>query len=86
MNCEWCGCLLPEEYHPHCKQCGGPRKAARDDSPDSTDDSTYYSQVAWFDYSPYRETGEYCYYGPLIDRSCEAIWERYAALIRRGEY
>ena len=27
MNCEYCGCLLPDEYHPNCKQCGGPRKA-----------------------------------------------------------
>ena len=30
MNCEYCGCLLPDEWHPNCKQCGGPRKAARD--------------------------------------------------------
>ena len=29
MNCGYCGCLLPDEYHPNCKQCGGPRKAAR---------------------------------------------------------
>jgi len=29
-GCEYCGCLLPDEYHPNCKQCGGPRKAARD--------------------------------------------------------
>ena len=28
MNCGYCGCLLPDEYHPNCKQCGGPRKAA----------------------------------------------------------
>ena len=30
MNCTYCGCLLPDEYHPNCKQCGGPRKAARE--------------------------------------------------------
>ena len=30
MNCSYCGCLLPDEYHPNCKQCGGPRKKARE--------------------------------------------------------
>ena len=33
MNCEYCGCLLSDEWHPNCKQCGGPRKAAREDTP-----------------------------------------------------
>ena len=28
-QCEYCGCALPAEYHPSCKVCGGPRKAAR---------------------------------------------------------
>ena len=26
MNCEYCGCALPDEWRPNCKQCGAPRK------------------------------------------------------------
>lgn len=26
MNCEYCACALPDEWHPNCKQCGAPRK------------------------------------------------------------
>ena len=61
MNCSYCGCLLPDEYHPNCKQCGGPRKAATEC--DFSDSSTYYSPAAYFDYPFYEETGEYTYGG-----------------------
>ena len=42
MNCGYCGCLLPDEYHPNCKQCGGPRKAARE--------NRCLPSYTWFDY------------------------------------
>ena len=33
MNCGYCGCALPSEWHPNCSQCGGPTKEPRIDSP-----------------------------------------------------
>lgn len=29
MNCDYCGCLLPKEYTPNCRQCGAPRQAPK---------------------------------------------------------
>ena len=55
MNCGYCGCLLPDEYRPNCKQCGGPRKAAKE--------NRYVPSYTWFDYPTYEKTGEYAYGG-----------------------
>jgi len=33
MNCDYCGCLLPKEYTPNCRQCGAPRKYVVRDLP-----------------------------------------------------
>ena len=41
-QCEYCGCALPPEYHPNCKVCGGPRKAATKDR--------YLPPCTWVDY------------------------------------
>ena len=26
MNCGYCGCILPRQYAPNCRECGAPRK------------------------------------------------------------
>ena len=48
MNCEHCGCLLPDEYHPNCKQCGGWRKVAREEV--SRETRFVSSSLAWLDF------------------------------------
>ena len=52
MNCGYCGCLLPDEYHPNCKQCGGPRKAAREET---SKQRPYYFEGAPYYCVPERE-------------------------------
>ena len=97
MNCEHCGCLLPDEYHPNCKQCGGWRKATR------VKDENFHvsSSVAWIDLEHSADYGEGIHDDPLapvvgetmatywdrhcaaaVDNSLEAAWERIKEAVR----
>ena len=83
MNCGYCGCLLPDEYHPNCKVCGGPRKAAKDSG-----FADAYARLLLALTTPpplvvcqppvvqYYVDGEYVFTPPAVDNSLEAAWER----------
>ena len=59
MNCEWCGCLLPDKWHPNCRQCGAPRKEPpRFDQirfPDSLED--FFPDASGTELKPHEESG-----------------------------
>ena len=57
MNCGYCGCLLPDEYHPNCKVCGGPRKAVTKDR--------YLPPCTWVDYPADAAWMDLAYYSKL---------------------
>ena len=97
MNCSYCGCLLPDEYHPNCKQCGGPRKAAREEAEQDT--ATWMAGTIalmcgrpvgkWeissnkVDYGEgIHDDPEYAWPAPAIDNSLEAAWKRIKGAVR----